>query len=123
MSNRTLLQALLLVIVALCMFGVYHSRVARPEQTIRIAFLASSDDEDYVGAMAFKDSVERAGGGRVAVQVFPSGQFCGSERECMEALQGGILEINQTTVGGLAALFGPAQALDLPYTFATDAVA
>ena len=41
----------------------------------------------------------------------------------MEALQGGILEIHQATIGGLAALFGPAQAIDLPYTFADDAVA
>jgi TRAP-type C4-dicarboxylate transport system substrate-binding protein len=91
--------------------------------TIRIAFLASSDDEDYVGAMAFKEFVEAAAGGRVAVQVFPSGQYCGSERECIEALQGGMLEMHQTTFGGLAALFGPAQALDLPYTFVNDAVA
>ena len=99
------------------------SRAERAEVTIRIAFLASSDDEDYVGAMAFKQSVEAAAGGRVAVQVFPSGQYCGSERECIEALQGGMLEMHQTTFGGLAALFGPAQALDLPYTFVDDAVA
>jgi TRAP-type C4-dicarboxylate transport system substrate-binding protein len=122
-DNRVLMRVLLLAILSACAVGVYHSRVERPEQTIRIAFLGSSDDEDYVGAMAFKQSVERAAGGRIAVQVFPSGQFCGSERECMEALQGGILEINQTTFGGLAALFAPAQALDLPYTFADDAVA
>jgi TRAP-type C4-dicarboxylate transport system substrate-binding protein len=122
-DNRLLMRALLLVILIGCAFGVWHSRVERPEQMIRIAFLGSSDDEDYVGAMAFKESVERAAGGRIAVQVFPSGQFCGSERECIEALQGGILEIHQATIGGLAALFGPAQAIDLPYTFADDAVA
>jgi TRAP-type C4-dicarboxylate transport system substrate-binding protein len=106
-----------------CALGVFNSRAERAETTIRIAFLASSDDEDYVGAMAFKESVEAAAGGRVAVQVFPSGQYCGSERECIEALQGGTLEVHQTTFGGLAALYGPAQALDLPYTFVNDAVA
>jgi len=116
---RVLLALLLLV----CAVGVLNSRADRAEVTIRIAFLASSDDEDYVGAMAFKEHVEAAAGGRVAVQVFPSGQYCGSERECIEALQGGMLEMHQTTFGGLAALFGPAQALDLPYTFANDAVA
>ncbi len=123
MDNRLLMRVLLVAILAACAVGAWHSRVERPEQTIRIAFLGSSDDEDYVGAMAFKESVERAAGGRIVVQVFPSGQFCGSERECMEALQGGILEIHQATIGGLAALFGPAQAIDLPYTFADDAVA
>jgi TRAP-type C4-dicarboxylate transport system substrate-binding protein len=122
-NNRLLMRVLLVAILVACAVGAWHSRVERPEQTIRIAFLGSSDDEDYVGALAFKESVERASGGRVVVQVFPSGQFCGSERECMEALQGGILEIHQATIGGLAALFGPAQAIDLPYTFADDAIA
>jgi TRAP-type C4-dicarboxylate transport system substrate-binding protein len=122
-TNPVLMRVLLVLILAVCAIGVYHSRAERADITIRIAFLASSDDEDYVGAMAFKESVEAAAGGRVAVQVFPSGQYCGSERECIEALQGGMLEMHQTTFGGLAALFGPAQALDLPYTFANDAVA
>jgi TRAP-type C4-dicarboxylate transport system substrate-binding protein len=117
------MRVLLVLILAVCAVGAYHSRAERAEITIRIAFLASSDDEDYVGAMAFKESVEAAAGDRVSVQVFPSGQYCGNERECIEALQGGMLEMHQTTFGGLAALFGPAQALDLPYTFANDAVA
>jgi TRAP-type C4-dicarboxylate transport system substrate-binding protein len=117
------MRVLLALVLLVCAVGVLSSRVDRAEVTIRIAFLASSDDEDYVGAMAFKEFVEAAAGGRVAVQVFPSGQYCGSERECIEALQGGMLEMHQTTFGGLAALFGPAQALDLPYTFANDAVA
>lgn len=123
MSNPVLMRVLLALVLLVCAVGVFNARVDRAEVTIRIAFLASSDDEDYVGAMAFKEHVEAAAGGRVAVQVFPSGQYCGSERECIEALQGGMLEMHQTTFGGLAALFGPAQALDLPYTFANDAVA
>ncbi len=117
------MRVLLAVILAVCAAGAFLARAERAEVTIRIAFLASNDDEDYVGAMAFKQSVEAAAGSRVAVQVFPSGQYCGNERECIEALQGGMLEMHQTTFGGLAALFGPAQALDLPYTFADDAVA
>ena len=123
MNSPLLMRVLLVIVLVVCTVGVFNSRAERAEITIRIAFLASSDDEDYVGAMAFKESVEAAAGGRVAVQVFPSGQYCGNERECMEALQGGTLEVHQTTVGGLAALFGPAQALDLPYTFVNDAVA
>jgi TRAP-type C4-dicarboxylate transport system substrate-binding protein len=122
-NNQVVLRVLLLVIVVACTAGIFHARAHRAEHTIRIAFLASKDDEDYVGALAFKQSVERAAGGRVAVQIFASGQYCGNERECIEALQGGILEINQTTFGGLATLFGPAQALDLPYAFTSDAVA
>ena len=123
MSSPSLMRVLLVLVLLVCAVGVFNSRADRAEVTIRIAFLASSDDEDYVGAMAFKEHVEAAAGGRIAVQVFPSGQYCGNERECIEALQGGMLEMHQTTFGGVAALFGPAQVLDLPYTFANDAVA
>ncbi len=123
MTNAWLLRTLLVLIVVGCAVGIFRARAERAEVTIRIAFLASKDDEDYVGAVAFKEHVESTAGGRIAVQVFPSGQFCGNERECIEALQGGILEINQTTFGGLATLFGPAQVLDVPYAFSSDAVA
>jgi TRAP-type C4-dicarboxylate transport system substrate-binding protein len=113
--------ALALILLG-CVAGILVTRIERPELTIRIAFLASKDDEDYVGALAFKQTVEARMPGRVLVQIFPSGQFCGSERECIEGLQSGVLEMHQTTVGGLAALYGAAQVLDLPYSFRDDAV-
>jgi TRAP-type transport system periplasmic protein len=115
-------RLLLALVLLVCIAGVVSSRVERPELTIHVAFLASKDDEDYIGAMAFKETVERLLPGRVAVQVFPSGQFCGNERECIEGMQSGVLEMHQTTVGGLAALYGAAQVLDLPYAFRDDAV-
>lgn len=114
-----LLLALILVGGTL---AILNSRSERAEYTIRIAFLASKDDEDYIGALAFKQQVEAALPGRVQVQIFPSGQFCGSERECIEGMQSGVLEMHQTTIGGLAALYGPVQVLDLPYAFRDDAV-
>ncbi len=123
MDNPLVMRIVLLLIIAGCAFGIITATAERPELTIRVAFLASIDDEDYIGAEAFKRVVEQRLGSRVSVQIFPSGQFCGSERECIEALQSGILEVHQTTVGGLAGLFGAAQVLDLPYVFRDDAIA
>lgn len=118
------LRNILLILVTIgCVIGILSSRAEQAEFTIRVAFLASQDDEDYIGAVAFRESLKRQLGDRVEVQIFPSGQFCGNERECMEALQSGILEVHQTTIGGLAGLYGPAQVLDLPYLFANDEVA
>jgi TRAP-type C4-dicarboxylate transport system substrate-binding protein len=121
--REAVLRLLLALIAVGCVAGVLAARKERPEHTIRVAFLAGVDDEDYIGARAFEQRVEADTGGRVDVQVFPSGQFCGSERECIEALQSGILDVHMTTFGGLATLFGAAQVLDLPYTFAGDAAA
>jgi TRAP-type C4-dicarboxylate transport system substrate-binding protein len=116
-------QILLALIVAICVIGILNSRAQQAEFTIRIAFLASSDDEDYVGAVAFRERLKQLVGDRVEVKIYPSGQFCGNERECIEAMQSGVLDMHQTTIGGLAGLYGAAQVFDLPYQFRDDAVA
>jgi TRAP-type C4-dicarboxylate transport system substrate-binding protein len=122
-GNPLVLRMLLALIVVGCLYGVHASRAERAEFRVHVAFLASQDDEDYVGAKAFEETVEKLLPGRVDVRIFPSGQFCSSERECIEALQSGILEMHQTTIGGLAALYGAAQVLDLPYAFRDDTIA
>jgi TRAP-type C4-dicarboxylate transport system substrate-binding protein len=38
-------------------------------------------------------------------------------------MQSGVLDMHQTTIGGLAGLYGAAQVFDLPYQFRDDAVA
>ena len=93
------------------------------DYTIKIAFLGSPEDEDYDGSMVFKDYVESRSNGRAAVEIYPSGQFCGNEKECLENLQAGILEVYITTIGGFGNVFGPGQVLDLPYMFANDRIA
>jgi TRAP-type transport system periplasmic protein len=123
MSQQRLTHILFAVIVLGCVAGIMLSTANRAPYTIRIAFLASQDDEDYIGASAFKQLIEAKTNGRVDVQIYPSGQFCGNERECIESLQSGVLDMHQTTIGGLAALFPAAQVLDMPYAFSSDAQA
>ena len=61
--------------------------------------------------------------GRLAVEVYTSGQFCSNERECMEATAGGRPAGLHDYHGRLWRGLWPAQALDLPYLFGGDAVA
>lgn len=121
--QRRILQALFALIALGCGWGVYASQTSRPEVTIKVAFLAGVNDEDNLGALAFKRYVETRAGDRVRVDVYPAGQFCGNERECIEGLQSGMLEVHQTTIGGLAALLPEAQVIDLPYALESDAIA
>jgi len=123
MSRHPILRILFALIAAGCLYGIVLSQREAPDRVIKIAFLASSDDEDYAGAKAFKNYVESRTGEDVAVQIYPSGQFCGNERECIEALQSGILEMHITTIGGVGNLFPVVQVLDLPYAFDSDALA
>ena len=124
MTRRQVLLGTFLLIMLISLGGVLLSGSGpRPELTIRIAMLGSSKDEDYDGAMAFKHHVESATGNNVKVELYPSGQFCSTERECLEALQSGVLQVFMFTTGGFGSVYGPAQVLDLPYVFQNDAIA
>jgi len=120
MTGTRILNAFFVVLAALFLWGVVASRADRPEFVMRIGILASKDDEDYAGARALKDYVEARSGGRIAVNIHTSGQFCGGERECIEYLQGGVLDVFMTTFGGFGNFFPEGQAFELPYVFDGD---
>lgn len=123
----TLIHRFIVVYVALLCALVNIVAVVNVAQgadfNIKIGFLGSPEDEDFDGSMVFKDYVESRSNGRVSVEIFPSGQFCANEKECLENLQTGTLEAYITTIGGFGNVFGPGQVLDLPYMFPNDRVA
>ncbi|WP_281301359.1 MULTISPECIES: TRAP transporter substrate-binding protein DctP [unclassified Iodidimonas] len=123
MNPQIRAMIILAALFVIAIIGVLTSAKDQPERIITIGFLSSPEDEDYKGAAAFKAVVERETAGRVRVDIFPSGQFCGNERECLDGLGSGLLDIHMTTVGGIGRLFGAAQVLDLPYLLPNDAVA
>jgi tripartite ATP-independent transporter DctP family solute receptor len=93
------------------------------DHTLRIVHLSNTNDEDYDGALVFKDYVEARSNGKIAVEIFPGAQLCGNAGECYEALQGNIIQIHQMTIGGISVAFPELQVLDLPYMMDNDAVA
>jgi TRAP-type C4-dicarboxylate transport system substrate-binding protein len=68
-----------------------------------------------------KAYVERYSRGRVVVEHYPAGQL-GNFRQSVEQVQLGTLEMTSTTGGGISNIFGPIQAFDIPYLFASDRV-
>jgi tripartite ATP-independent transporter DctP family solute receptor len=123
MGSKRSLNFVFFALSALFLWGIAASRAERPEHVISIGILASQDDEDYSGAVAFQELVERRSGGDIAVKIYTSGQFCGGERECVEYVQSGVLDIFMTTFGGFGNFFPEGQAFDLPYVYESDAVA
>ena len=124
MSKRQVLLSIFTAIFVASVSGtVVSSSDSDADHTIRFSFLGSPEDEDYDGALVFKQYVESRSNGRVEVEIYPSGQFCSNERECIEGLQTGVLQVFILSAGSLGSIFGPGQVLDLPYTFRDDAVA
>lgn len=93
------------------------------EYTLNLVFLANQDDEDYDGAMVFKDYVEARSNGAIEVTIYPGGQLCGNAVECSEALSANLIQIFITTTGGISNVFPEIQVLDLPYMLSSDRVA
>lgn len=119
-TKRIALLVIYAGVVIICIVGLWQASSSQAEFTIKAAIQASTQDEDYVGLMAFKEHVESASNGRVEVLIYPSGQFCASVPECISNLQQGVLEMFPSTAGGTGNFFGPAQVLDLPYLFTSD---
>jgi TRAP-type C4-dicarboxylate transport system substrate-binding protein len=105
------------------MAGTMALPAAAADYTIKAVFLANTDDEDYDGLLVFKDYVEAQSNGAIEVEIYPGGQLCGNPRECLEALQGGIVEVFLTTFGGFGNILPEAQVMDLPYIFGSDRIA
>ncbi len=93
------------------------------DYTIRVVHLSNRNDEDYDGALVFKDYVEAQSNGAIAVELYPGGQLCGQPVECIEALQADIIQVFQTSTDGIANLFGEISVFDLPYLLSSDRVA
>lgn len=124
MERENLLRGIFILITIACFVGIFFTaNVSKTGHTIRVSLLGSSEDEDYDGALALKHYVEEKSQGNLIVELYPSGQFCSTERECLEALQSGVLQVFMFTTGGFGSVFGPAQVLDLPYAFRDDDVA
>jgi tripartite ATP-independent transporter DctP family solute receptor len=118
--KRKVLLFLYATVVVVCAIGLFNSTTNRAEFTIKASIQASTQDEDYIGLLALKNYVEQQSNGRVEVQLYPSGQFCGSVPECIGNLQKGVLELFPSTAGGTGNFFSPAQVIDLPYVFSDD---
>ena len=73
--------------------------------------------------MVFKNYVENASNGAIAVELFIGTQLCATGEECLQGVADGSLDIYISTSGGAAGLFPYIQVLDLPYLMSDDRVA
>ena len=93
------------------------------EFTIRATANSNENDEDCDGLVVFKNYVEAASNGRVAVELFIGTQLCATGAECLEGVSEGSIDVYISTSGGAAGIFPYVQVLDLPYLMSSDRVA
>lgn len=84
------------------------------EMNIILSHASPIDDARHIGALAFKELIETESGGKITVDVYPSGQL-GDARSTVEAVQNGAIHICLQPPANVIG-FNPLMAvLDIPY--------
>jgi tripartite ATP-independent transporter DctP family solute receptor len=96
---------------ALALAGAAHA-----QQKIVIATTTSPTSHYGVGAEAFFDKLEELSGGTFTGEQAPAGQL-GGERDLIEGLQIGSIDMVMTSTGPLGNFVPEVYALDLPFLF------
>lgn len=85
--------------------------------TIRLAHLVPEEQSSHIAAVAFKEKLEAESDGRLTVELYPNGQLYGSDREAIEAVQLGNVEMTIPAVAAMASFNEKFQVFDLPFLF------
>ncbi|MEP4198424.1 MAG: TRAP transporter substrate-binding protein DctP [Aliishimia sp.] len=93
------------------------------EYSIRATANSNTNDEDYDGLVVFKNYVEAASNGAIAVELFIGTQLCSNGAECLQGVADGSIDVYISTSGGASGIFPYVQVLDLPYLMADDRIA
>lgn len=85
--------------------------------TIRVGYLVPEEHSAHIQSVKFKEKLEEESGGRLKVELYPNGQLYGSDREAIEAVQLGNLEMTIPAVAPLASFNEKFLVFDLPFLF------
>ena len=122
MSFKKATQLFIFVSLALCM--VFTS-TAFAKSVIKVAFIGSDDpyvSVDGATGVVFKNLVEIGTNGEIEVRLFPGGVL-GQEREMMEMLKGGTIQVHLATAGSMGSFFPLYGVFDIPYLIPNYSVA
>ena len=100
--------------------------IPREKSVIRYSHLGVPDaniQASSAKAVVFKAELERLSGGRIRVDIFPSGQLAG-QVSSVQQVRKGTIHIADISSGVLASLYyEPLEVLDMPYLFSSRATA
>jgi len=101
---------------ALFAAGTLVCAAASAQTTIKIGYATSPQSHYGVGTTAFCEEVEKRTNGRYKCQQFPNSAL-GGEREMIEAVQLGTLDIVNTSTGPVGNFVPEVNIVDIPFLF------
>lgn len=96
--------------------GMLIAGAAQAQTVLKIGYAVPTNSHYGVGANTFCEEIERGTQGRYKCQHFPSGSL-GGEREMIEAVQLGTLDLVNTSTGPLGNFVPEVKIVDIPFLF------
>ncbi len=87
------------------------------QYTIRVAYSVPEDHASHIAGLAFKEDIEAKSDGKIKVELFPNGQLYASDREAVEAVQLGNIEMTVIATPTMATFAPEFSIFDLPFLF------
>lgn len=88
--------------------------------TFQVGHVVTTDHSYHLGLQKFAESVNEKTGGRVNIEIFPSGQL-GNEADLTEGVTMGTIDMALVNSGNLASFVDSYQLFDLPFLFRDNA--
>jgi tripartite ATP-independent transporter DctP family solute receptor len=111
------MKKVLIFCMCVCFLFVAGPAFTADKIVLKAAHVTAKEYPYHFGFETFAKSVAAKTNGRVEVQIFPNGQLAGSEREAIESLQTGSLDITVVNASAMT-VFTPRIAIfALPYMF------
>jgi tripartite ATP-independent transporter DctP family solute receptor len=101
---------------AIAVAGALASIPAAAQTTIKIGYATAQNSHYGVGSTAFCDDLEKRTSGRYKCQQFPNSAL-GGEREMIEAVQLGTLDVVNTSTGPVGNFVPEINIVDIPFLF------
>jgi C4-dicarboxylate-binding protein DctP len=117
---KKMMKVLCALVLAVSLAGA----AAAENVTLKLANAGPADPEDrtVIAVELFKNHVQNKTGGSVKIEVFHASQL-GNEKEILEGLKMGTVELGTITTGPVPTLFKPIMVFDIPYLFPNQVVA
>lgn len=87
--------------------------------SIRVAYSVPEDHASHIAGLAFKEDIEAKSDGKIKVELYPNGQLYTSDREAVEAVQLGNIEMTVVATPTMATFKKEFSIFDMPFLFDT----
>ena len=107
---------LMILSAALAVAGTFAAAPVAAQTTIKLGYATAPTSHYGVGSNAFCDEVDKRTSGRYKCQQFPNAAL-GGEREMIEAVQLGTLDVVNTSTGPIGNFVPDVNIVDIPFLF------